>query len=49
MDDMVERITPEWLMVKNFTQLKFILWDTVLTTLVAMFVGEAYKMQGEYY
>ena len=32
MDDMVERITPEWLMVKNFTQLKFILWDTVLTT-----------------
>ena len=44
----VQTITPEWLKVENFTQLKLILWDTVLTTLVIMFFAEAYKNQGEY-
>ncbi|MCJ7468420.1 MAG: YqhA family protein [Maribacter sp.] len=46
--DALDRITPEWLKVENFIQLKFILWDTALTTLVVMFVGEAYKISGEY-
>jgi uncharacterized membrane protein YqhA len=45
---LIDTITPEWLKVENFTQLKLILWDTVLTTLVVMFVGDAFRKQGEY-
>ena len=44
----IEAITPEWLKVENFTQLKLILWDTVLTALVVLFFGDAFKSQGEY-
>ena len=44
----VNTITPEWLKVENFTQLKLILWDTVLTTLVVVFIGIAFRRQGEY-
>lgn len=46
--DLVSDITPEWLKVENFTQLKLILWDTVLTTLVVIFIGDAFKANGEY-
>ncbi len=46
--DIFNKITPEWLQVENFTQLKLILWDTVLTTLVVMFVGDAFKAGGKY-
>jgi len=35
----IDDIAPDWLKVKNFTQLKLILWDTVLTTLVIIFIG----------
>ena len=42
------KITPEWLRVENFTQLKLILWDTALTTLVVIFVGDAFKAGGKY-
>ena len=44
----VDTITPDWLKVENFTQLKLILWDTALTTLVVLFVGEAFKAYGTY-
>lgn len=30
---------PEWLRVKNFTQLKAILWEAILTTLVVSFIA----------
>jgi uncharacterized membrane protein YqhA len=38
-----ESITPEWLKVHTFTELKLILWDTVLTTLVVFFVGNVFR------
>lgn len=46
--NVLEIITPNWLKVDNFTQLKLILWDTVLTTLVVIFIGDAYRKKGEY-
>ena len=46
--EVVEGITPEWLKVKDFTQLKLILWDTVLTSLVVKFVGDAFRLHGNY-
>jgi uncharacterized membrane protein YqhA len=32
-------ILPEWLRIKNFTQLKAILWEAILTTLVVSFIA----------
>ena len=44
----MDTITPDWLRVENFTQLKLILWDTVLTTLVMFFLGIIVREAGEY-
>lgn len=44
----IDGITPNWLKVENFTELKLILWDTVLTSLVVKFVGDAYRLHGDY-
>jgi uncharacterized membrane protein YqhA len=41
-------LTPKWLQVESFTQLKLILWDTVLTTLVVVFIGDVFRAAGEY-
>jgi uncharacterized membrane protein YqhA len=38
----IDTITPDWLKVKSFTELKLILWDTLLTTLVIKFVSDAF-------
>lgn len=46
--DAIYTITPSWLKVENFTQLKLILWDTVLTTLVVLFIAEAFRRNGNY-
>lgn len=46
--NIMDRITPSWLRVENFTQLKIILWDTVLTTLVVMFIEDIVSANGEY-
>lgn len=46
--NLMDSITPAWLRVENFTQLKIILWDTVLTTLVVMFVADIVSAKGEY-
>ena len=46
--DALDSITPNWLKVENFTQLKLILWDTVLTTLVVLFIGDAFRASGQY-
>jgi len=44
----IDTITPDWLKVKNFTELKLILWDTLLTTLVIKFVSDAFTASGNY-
>ena len=44
----IDTITPEWLKVKSFTELKLILWDTLLTTLVIKFVSDAFIADGVY-
>ncbi len=44
----LEGITPNWLQVENFTELKLILWETLLTTLVVMFVEQIFKNEGHY-
>jgi uncharacterized membrane protein YqhA len=46
--NVLDGITPKWLKVENFTQLKLILWDTVLTTLVVLFIGNAFRANGNY-
>ena len=42
----LDSITPNWLHVKNFTELKLILWETLLTSLVLMFVEQVFKNEG---
>ena len=44
----LDTITPKWLKVENFTQLKLILWDTALTTLVVIVIGDAFRSKGNY-
>ncbi|MCD4832591.1 MAG: YqhA family protein [Bacteroidales bacterium] len=44
----LDSITPNWLHVKNFTELKLILWETMLTYLVLMFVEQVFKSKGHY-
>ena len=39
---------PEWLNIKTFTDLKMLLWETVLTTLVVYFVSDVVKHEGHY-
>ena len=46
--DAMDKITPDWLMVKDFSELKQILWDTLLTTLVIKFVSDAFTAFGVY-
>ena len=46
--NIIDSITPQWLRVENFTQLKIILWDTVLTTLVVLFIEDIVRANGEY-
>ena len=44
----LDGITPSWLHVKNFTELKLILWETRLTTILVMFIEDLYKSGGHY-
>lgn len=39
---------PQWLKVESFSELKLILWDTVLTTLVFLFIGDMFIAAGNY-
>ena len=39
---------PEWLDIKNFTELKLLLWEAVLTTLVVYFISDVVKQEGHY-
>ena len=38
--DFFGSITPQWLENKNFSELKIILWETVITTLIVVFAGQ---------
>ncbi len=46
--NIIDVITPTWLRVENFKQLKLILWNTFLMTLVALAVGDLFSANGEY-
>lgn len=48
MTKIINDLTPKWLQMESFTQLKLILWDTVLTTLVVVFIGDVFRAAGEY-
>ena len=39
---------PEWLNLQNFTDLKLLLWEAVLTTLVVYFISDVVKRDGHY-
>jgi uncharacterized membrane protein YqhA len=39
---------PEWLNINTFTDLKLLLWEAVLTTLVVYFVNSVVKRDGDY-
>jgi uncharacterized membrane protein YqhA len=39
---------PKWLEVKNFSDLKLLLWEAILTTLVVYFVSDIIKRDGNY-
>jgi len=39
---------PKWLNINNFTDLKLLLWEAVLTTLVVYFVSDIIKKDGHY-
>lgn len=45
---LVDSIAPPWLKVESFSELKLILWDTVLTTLVVLFIGDMFRAAGKY-
>lgn len=42
------KITPNWLKIKNFTELKLILWETILTAMVILFATEMLKNKGQF-
>lgn len=41
----LDQMLPEWMRVKNFTQLKVVLWETILTTLVIHYLGTLAEMK----
>lgn len=43
LSDALDGVTPEWFRKINFTQLKLILWETLLTTLIILFLGQILK------
>ena len=39
---------PSWLNISNFTELKLLLWEAVLTSLVVYFVSDVVRRDGHY-
>ena len=39
---------PDWMNIHNFTELKLLLWEAVLTTLVVFFISDVVKHEGHY-
>lgn len=46
--DALKNKLPEWLSINSFTDLKLLLWEAVLTTLVVYFVNSVVKRDGDY-
>ena len=44
----LDRLRPSWLNVSNFTELKMLLWEVLLTAIVIVFVGDVYMAEGHY-
>ena len=42
----VDGIIPKWLDIHDFSGLKMILWETILTTLIVLFVSDVIKKEG---
>ena len=42
-----ENNTPRWLRIKNFMELKILLWQTILVSLVIFFVDKIVEAEGE--
>lgn len=43
LSDALEGVMPDWFRKINFQQLKLILWETLLTTLIILFIGQVLK------
>ena len=39
---------PSWLVINNFSELKLLLWEAVLTTLIVYFVSDIVRKEGNY-
>ncbi len=44
----LDGITPQWLKVKSFTELKLLLWETILTSMVIIFASQLLKEDSVY-
>lgn len=47
-DETLSGIIPSWLNINNFTELKMILWEAILTTMVVMFASDIVKRDGKF-
>ena len=46
LSDALDEVIPEWFRKINFTELKLILWETLLTTMLILFIGVILKNLG---
>jgi len=44
-DDEDEKNIPKWLRINNFLELKMLLWQTILVSLVILFVDQLFEYQ----
>ena len=47
-DDEMESFLPKWLDFENFGEVKLVLWEAILTTLVVLFVSDVVKREGKF-
>ena len=47
-DEKLTGMIPSWLNIHNFTELKMVLWEAILTTLVVFFVSDVVKKEGHF-
>jgi uncharacterized membrane protein YqhA len=47
-DEELSGVVPSWLNIHNFGELKLVLWEAIMTTLVVLFAAEIVKHGGEF-
>lgn len=47
-DENMAGIIPDWLNINDFAELKMVLWETILTTLIVLFVSDVVRRGGKY-